>query len=85
MPTRAEHRTAMVDLFKHLDKRIETVLSDYMDRCAEYGLSYEHATTGAITILGHYFVCASLGIDATAEEIKATCQWHYNDIKKKLG
>jgi len=68
---------ASLDLAKHLDLRIETVLSDYMDRCAECGISYEEATMKAVTVLGHYFTVAAGGIDATEPEIIAACRWHY--------
>ena len=65
------------DLARHLDKRIETVLTDYMERCNEVGIDYTEATTKAITVLGHYFTIAAGGIDATEQEIVATCRWHY--------
>ena len=72
---------AALDLAKHLDKRIETVLRDYMDRCAECGIGYENATVKAVTVLGHYFTIAAGGIEATEQEIVATCQWHYARMK----
>lgn len=72
---------AVLDLAKHLDKRIETVLSDFMARCAECGVSYEDATMKAVTVLGHYFTIAANGVDATEQEIIATCQWHYDRMK----
>ena len=73
---------ASLDLAKHLDKRIEMMLRDYMDRCSECGISYEEATMKAITVLGHYFTIAAGGVDATEEEIIATCQWHYDRMKQ---
>jgi hypothetical protein len=72
---------AAADLSKHLDKRIETVLRDYMDRCSEIGVSYERATVLAATVLGHYFVIASLGLSATEDEIIAACRWHFEQGK----
>jgi hypothetical protein len=69
---------AVLDLVKHLDQRIATVLQDYMDRCGECGIGYDDATMKAVTVLGHYFTIAAGGIDATEHEIVATCRWHYN-------
>ena len=78
------HDVAGLDLARHLDKRIETVLRDYMDRCSECGISYEDATMKAITVLGHYFTIAADGIDATEQEIIATCRWHYERAQKDV-
>jgi len=69
------------DLARHLDTRIETVLHDYMDRCAECGISYEDATMRAVTVLGHYFIVAAGGVDATEPELIAACRWHYERMK----
>jgi len=74
---------AALDLAKHLDKRIEIVLRDFMDRCAECGVEYEDATAKAITVLGHYFVIAARGVDATEHEITATCLWHYKQLEAR--
>jgi len=71
------------DLARHLDQRIETVLHDFMDRCNTVGVSYETATTMACTVLGHYFVIAANGVDATEQEIIATCHWHYTQMKER--
>lgn len=74
------HKVAVLDLAKHLDSRIETVLRDFMARCNECGVDYEAATAKAITVLGHYFVIAGRGIDADEHEILATCRWHYKQL-----
>jgi hypothetical protein len=71
-----------LDLARHLDSRIATVLHDYMDRCAEVGITYEDATVQALTILGHYFTIAANGVDATEQEVVATCRWHYSHLEK---
>jgi len=73
---------AALDLAKHLDKRIETVLVDFMDRCCTVGISYEDATAKAVTVLSHYFIRAAHGIDATEAEIVAACRWHYQRMEE---
>jgi hypothetical protein len=74
-------KVAVLDLAKHLDKRIETVLQDYMDRCCTVGISYEDATAKAITVLSHYFIVAALGIEASESEVVAACRWHYERMR----
>jgi len=71
-----------LDLARHLDQRIETVLRDFMDRCAAVDVTYEEATAKAVTVLCHYFVIAAMGIDATEPEIVAACRWHYEQRKQ---
>jgi hypothetical protein len=72
-----------VDLAKHLDRRIETMLHDFMDRCSVIGVEYDAATALAITILVHYSSCAAHGIDATEEEYVETCRHMYRMLQKK--
>lgn len=76
---------AAEDLARHLDQRIEMLLHQYMDRCATVGVEYEDATMKAITVLGHYFTIAAAGADATEDEIIATCQWHFDKMKRRAA
>jgi hypothetical protein len=76
-------RIAANDLAKHLDRRVEVMLHDFMERCGEIGIEYDAATALAITILGHYAACAARGVDATEEEYIETCRHLYRMLQKK--
>jgi hypothetical protein len=65
------------DLTRHLDERIETVLRDFMDRCATAGIDYDDATAMALTIMGHHTACAAHGIETSEHEYLAVCHGHY--------
>jgi hypothetical protein len=71
------------DLAKHLDRRIEVMLHDFMDRCSVIGVEYDAATALAITVLGHYCACAAHGVDATEDEYIETCRHFYRMLQKK--
>lgn len=71
-------RDMTLDLAKHLDKRIEHALHDFMDRCATVDIDYDHATAVALTVLCHYFICAAHGIDATESECIEACRHQFN-------
>jgi hypothetical protein len=79
------HSVEAKDLTKHLDKRLKTVLQDFMDRCAECGVSYEDATVNAIMLLGHYFACATHGMEATENDAVTICKLYYAKTVEKLG
>jgi hypothetical protein len=65
------------DLTRHLDARIETVLRDFMDRCAMVGIDYDDATALALTVMGHHTACAAHGIETSEYEYLAVCHGHY--------
>jgi hypothetical protein len=73
-------RTAARDLSRHLDKRIETVLHDFMDRCAVIGADETDATTLALTLLMHYAVSAVRGLGATESDFMVLCQWNFKEL-----
>jgi hypothetical protein len=70
-------RTAVLDLSRHLDARLETLLHDFMDRCAVLEIDYEHATMLALTVIGHYATLAAIGVHATEEEFLLFCRHQY--------
>jgi len=75
-------RTAALDLSRHLDKRLETVLHDFMDRCAILEIDYDHATAKALTVIGHYASIAAIGMHATEAEFIDFCRWQYQQGTK---
>ena len=67
------------DLSKHLDERIHTMLHDYMDRCDVAGVSYEDATSLALSVLSHYAACASHGIDMVERDFINVCKYKFGE------
>ena len=77
-------RIMAVDLSKHLDERVETVLHDFMDRCEDIGAEEAHATSLALTVLAHYTAMAALGLGASENDFLTLCRWAYGQAKKKV-
>jgi hypothetical protein len=78
-------QVAATDLAKHLDRRIEVMLHDFMERCSLIGVEYDAATALAITVLGHYAACAAQGVDATEEEYVETCRHLFRMLQQRKG
>jgi hypothetical protein len=82
--TEAELNTAKLDLAKHLDSKIEILLHDFMDRCADLEIEYDIATAAALTVLGHYVAIAAHGVHSTEQEFLAVCRWHFRRMQDRV-
>ncbi len=72
------------DLSRHLDQRLTTLFSDFMERCSAVGIDYDEATARALTIAGHYAAAAALGVNCTEAEYVQLCRWQYRQGVKIL-